>query len=98
MQAHLNPAGMTVHGLIHRIIEQFPDKMMQPGRIHPADIHAGPFANRVKALKNGNILCRVGLLLRCHRMPLPPPLQLASRSGQAGRAVPNAVLSQPRQG
>ena len=69
---------MAVHGFVHCIIEQFPDEVVQPGRINSPDIHSGPFTNRIETLKNGNIFCRVCLLWYCHHASASsaPPFDL----------------------
>ena len=54
-----NTRGMTGHGFVHRIVEDFSRQMMQGPFIGAADIHAGAAAHGLQPLKDFNILCCV---------------------------------------
>ena len=73
VQPDLDAAGMAVHGLIHGVVEQLPHQVMQAGAVNPADIHAGPFADRLQALQNRDVFGRI-TMLGCHVRP-PQPLR-----------------------
>ena len=68
LQHHLDPGAMTRQRLVHGIVENLPQAVHQPAAIVTADVHAGPLANRVETLENGQIPGRIGPrgLLRCH--------------------------------
>jgi hypothetical protein len=48
-----------VQGLVHSIVERLPDEMMEAAHVRGSDVHGRPFADRLKAFKNGNILCGI---------------------------------------
>lgn len=51
-QFDLDTAGMAGHGLIHRVVQDLGDKMVQGALIGAPDIHAGSFAYRLQPLEN----------------------------------------------
>ena len=59
--------GMPVHRLVDGVVEDLPDQMMQPGRAHAADVHAGTAAHRLQPFEDGNVLGAVAL---CHQPAL----------------------------
>jgi hypothetical protein len=60
---HDDAVAVAVHRLVDRVVEQLPDEVMQAGAVEPADVHAGPLANRLQPFENSDVLGRV-LLLR----------------------------------
>ena len=54
---------VTVHRLVDRVVERFPDEMMQAGAADAADVHAGALANGLEPLEDGNVF---GCVIRCH--------------------------------
>ena len=58
MKLNLDPVRVASDGLVHRIIQDFGDKVMQRTFIGAADVHAGPFADRFEPLKDLD-RCRV---------------------------------------
>ena len=56
---------MLVHGIVHNLINQ----MVQPLAGHAPDVHAGPFAYSLQALQHGNTVRIVGRFL-CHSFSL----------------------------
>src|SRR6185295_6662505 len=55
---------MAVHRLVDGVVENFPDEVVEPGGPDASDIHAGPLANRLEALENGDVFG--GVVRRCH--------------------------------
>src|SRR5690606_13566876 len=51
--------GMTVHGLVDRVVEDLPDEMVKPGRTDSADVHAGAFADGFEPFEDGDVFCAV---------------------------------------
>ena len=54
---------MAVHRLVDRVVERFPDQVMQAGAADAADVHAGALANRLESLEDGDVFRCV---IRCH--------------------------------
>ncbi len=53
---------VAVHRLVDRVVEQLPDEVMEAGAVDPADVHAGPFADRLQPFENGDVFRGVFLL------------------------------------
>src|SRR3989344_2908275 len=53
---------VAAHRFIARVVENLPDKVVQPGRAGRTDVHARAAADRFQALQNSNISCSVGAL------------------------------------
>ncbi len=101
LQDHLNLAAMPRQRLVHGVVENLPQAVHQPAAIVASDIHAGPLAHRIEALKNRQIPGRVGPggLLRRHFVNAiatkrhlrgsarcrSPPIQLHARGGRQPR-------------
>ena len=60
VQRDADVRGMAVHRLVDRVVENFPDQMMQAGRADAADVHAGALANRLEAFEDGDVFGGVG--------------------------------------
>ena len=98
LQDHLNLAAVPRQRLVHGVVENLPQTVHQPAAIVTSDIHAGPLAHRIQALKNRQIPGRVGPggLLRRHFVNAiatgpylrgsarcrSPPIQLHVRGGR----------------
>src|SRR5690606_33788592 len=54
---------MAVHRLVDRVVENFPDEVMESGDANATDVHAGPLADRLEALENRNVF---GCVAGCH--------------------------------
>ena len=54
VQRHVDLRGVAVRRLIHRVVDDLPDEVMQPRLARPADVHARPLADGLKALKDLN--------------------------------------------
>ena len=52
----INPGGMARDRLIHRVVEDFREQVMERALVSAADIHAGTTANRLQPLKDFDIL------------------------------------------
>ena len=50
VQFNLDPVGVARDGLVHRVVQNFGDQMVQRAFVGAADIHAGAFAHRFQAL------------------------------------------------
>ena len=59
MERDLDPARVAGDRLVHRIVEQFGDEVMQRPLIGAADEHAGPAAHRLQPLQNLDVVRRV---------------------------------------
>ena len=59
VQRDADVRGVAVHRLVDRVVENFPDEMMQAGGADAADVHAGPFADRLEPFENGDVFCGV---------------------------------------
>ena len=70
------------HGFVHRVVDYFPNEVMQASQTRGTDVHSGPTTHRVKALEYLNILGAVGAsglangafcgitgAIYCHGMP-----------------------------
>ena len=76
VQRHLHVLGVAVHRLVHRVVEDLPNKVVQAGRPDAADVHAGALADRLQSVEDGYVPGRISF---CH-------LQLRRRP--AGRRAP----------
>ena len=54
-QDDLDPGAVPGQRLVHRVVEDLPQAVLQPTAIGGADVHSGPFADRVQALENGKM-------------------------------------------
>ena len=59
-QRHRNRRGVTGHCLVHRVVDDFVDEVVQAPLTGGADVHARAFADGIKALENGDRTCVVG--------------------------------------
>jgi hypothetical protein len=60
----VDPGRMSGDGLVHGVVDDFGEEVMQRLFIGAADIHAGPAADRLEALEDLDVGGRVGLLGR----------------------------------
>ena len=63
---------VAVHRLVDRVVERFPDQVVQAGAADAADVHAGALANRLEPFEDGDVFscvsrCHCGKLYRCLR-------------------------------
>ena len=59
-QMHFDAAGMAGNRLVHRVVDDFGEQVMQGVGVGAADIHAGATANRLEALEHFDVGGRVG--------------------------------------
>ena len=52
--------GVAVHRLADRIVEDLPDQVVQASGADAPDIHAGPLADGLQPLENGDVFRGVG--------------------------------------
>jgi hypothetical protein len=45
----------AVHRLVHAVVENLPDQVVEADRSHAADVHAGTFPDRIETLENGDV-------------------------------------------
>ena len=88
----LDPARVAGDRLVHRIVEQFGDEVMQRPLIGAADKHAGPAAHRLQPLQYLDVVRRVVAITgrrRLGRLPSPAAHAgcLARRLGLLGWGV-----------
>jgi hypothetical protein len=53
---------VTGEGFIHGIIDNFKNEVMKTSLRRVSNVHAGPFANRLKTLENFDLICSVILI------------------------------------
>ncbi len=58
-QRHVDPGAHARHGLVDRVVDDLPHEVMEAGGAGRTDVHAGPFADRIEALENLDVLGRV---------------------------------------
>src|SRR5210317_2127608 len=63
LKAYLNAIGMTCHGFVHGIIQNFRSQMMKRPIISATNIHAWALADRLKAFKHFNFCRRIGRVI-----------------------------------
>ena len=51
---------VTGHGLVHRIVDDLPHQMVQPGGPGRSDVHARAFPHRLQTLQHGDVVRVVG--------------------------------------
>ncbi len=57
IELHLDERGVARHGLIHRVVDDFREEVVQRLFVSTADIHARPAPDRLQALENLDV-CR----------------------------------------
>src|SRR4029434_6513641 len=67
-----DPLRLANDRLVDRVVHDLVDEVVQPTRAGRADVHAGPFANGLEALEDGDVLGAVG-------RSLPPASRLGLR-------------------
>ena len=63
VQGDADVARVPVHRLVDRVVERFPDEMMQAGAADAADVHAGALSNGLEPFEDGDVF---GCVIRCH--------------------------------
>ena len=58
---HLDRGGVTAERLVHRVVDDFGEQVMQRLLVGAADIHAGAPANRFQSLEHLDVARRVAL-------------------------------------
>lgn len=53
-QRDVDTRGVTRHRLVDRVVDDLPDQVVQTSLARGADVHTGPFTNRLEALENGD--------------------------------------------
>ena len=61
VQDDLDPGAVAAERLVHRVVEDLPEAVLQPPAVGRADVHAGALADRVQALKDRQVLGAVGV-------------------------------------
>ena len=65
-----DPSAETGHGLVDRVVDDFPDEVVQTSQTGGTDVHTGPLADRVETLENldvlGAVIGRGGRVLTGH--------------------------------
>ena len=72
LKRHADRRAESCQMLVHRIIHDLIDQMVQPFRGNAADIHAGSYTNRLKTLQHGNTGCIIIICCICLRHCLTP--------------------------
>ena len=63
MEGHVDAVGVAGHGLVHGVIQNLADQMVEGALIRAADIHAGAAANGLKPFQNLDIRGAVRVFL-----------------------------------
>ncbi len=58
-QFHLDEGGMAGQRLVHGVVDDFGEQMMQRLLVGAADIHAGPATHRLEAFEHLDISCGI---------------------------------------
>jgi hypothetical protein len=58
-ELHLDPVGMAVDRLVHRVVDDLGEQMVQRLLVGAADIHAGPAAHRLQSLQHLDVAGRI---------------------------------------
>src|SRR4029077_2445518 len=51
-QSHVHPGGVAGHRLVHRVVDDLPNEVVQTALTGGADVHARSFADGVQPLEN----------------------------------------------
>ena len=54
-QRHVNPRRVAVHGLVHAVVEDLPDEVVEPFDIGSPDVHGGALPHRGQPLEDGDV-------------------------------------------
>ena len=57
VQFDLDAVGMACNGLVHRVVEDFGDHVVQGALVRAANIHTGAFANGLETLEHFDAVC-----------------------------------------
>ena len=60
VQANLDDLGVAGDGLVHGVVEQLGEEVVQSPLVDAADIHARAFAHRLKTLEDFDVLGGIG--------------------------------------
>ena len=110
-QRHIDAGRVARERLVDRVVDDLVDEVVEARRAGRADVHPGPFAHRLEALENGDVLGRVRHALvpdrgsgqRCAGTP-PESAKVQVRGGADDLAsVPDGppstgLLGAPRRG
>ena len=56
-------------GFVDRVVDDLVDQVVEAARPGGADVHAGPLADRLEALEDGDVLCVVTLVATHYTSP-----------------------------
>ena len=59
IQGDVHLGAVAGHRLVHCVVDNLVDEMMQPGRTRGTDVHSGAPTNSLEALENGDVRCFV---------------------------------------
>jgi hypothetical protein len=82
MEGDANARGKPVHGLVDRVVDDFPHQVMQAGAADAADVHARALADGLEPLEDGDVFCGI----RRHCRGECTQKRGASRASCAGHA------------
>src|SRR3954468_15357084 len=66
VQGHLDARGVPVDHLVHRVVEDLPEQGVVAAPLGAADIHGGPFADRLEPFEHLDVRGAVGRLAHGH--------------------------------
>ena len=55
VERHGDRRRVAIHRLVDRVVENLPDQVVESGRPHAPDVHAGALADGLEALENGDV-------------------------------------------
>ena len=59
MERHLDLCRVAREGLVDAVVEDLEHEVVKPAMAGRTDVHAGPLADRLEALEDGDVLCPV---------------------------------------
>ena len=83
-QGDVDAVAVAGHRLVDGVVDDLPDEVVQAVETGRADVHAGPFADRLEALQDREVLGRRRSQMRAPKRALPAPCDdQGAKSGAA---------------
>ena len=76
----LDLVGLAGERLVDRVVHHLVDQVMEAAHAGRADVHAGPLANRLEALEDGDVLSAVGAVSAAALLRGSAPARLGDRA------------------
>ena len=92
-QGDLDRGGVAGHRLVDGVVDDLPDQVVQAALAGGADVHAGPLADRLEPLEDGDGRRAVVVLLRGHGPRCLPLFFFRSCKLVTGKCPPTLILT-----